>query len=251
MARLMDNPETFEQLSTVITNIACANARKMVNMSFEDLVQELWLWMVEKQPEEMAWATVQLKNRCIDLMRHDIRKNAGIELAGDTTSAEFELRTHRSPKREISDTPISYDKDGNERKVTPIDPTDKTMIGYENPEDAYIKKESSVIDVLDLLGERERKYVIARGYLFCDITEFEEEYLSMYHKLTDDQKSLLEESRNSDDVIFKVFIGLKTGTNSGTSRAIKNNIRRAFASIGITVTTTRERNAKKKAMAMA
>lgn len=221
MARLLDSAEGYEQVQRAILMIARKNARGFKGMDFEDLVQELWIHMIEKQPEDIELAYKQLKNYCTSLFRKDCHKMGGIETVDmKDPLVEKSLTTRPSG--------LNYNVSADAKCYQYVDPS----FNQANSRDPYDTASSSdnVLELLNHLGVRERKFVVAKGYLYGNIEDYRDEYNQMYSELTDDKKKELDDCSKpgSDDIIMKVFLNIKTGTNSGTVRSIKTNIRRAI-----------------------
>lgn len=188
---------TYEQLEKSVLNTAWGVVKHSSKLEFEDVVNDLWEWMLIKQPENLALARTQLKNRGLDILRKSIRQSGGI-----------------------------CNVDYNDPMGILFVEENKTRVfncnqGFEN---------AVLSDIMKSLGGKERTYVIAKGYLCEDIFEFEEEYNEIFSSLSkEDQERILNyEGKYTDDIIIKVFLHVKTGTNSGSARTLKANLKKHF-----------------------
>ena len=168
-------------------------------MEAEDMAQELMLCVWEKQMDNMAMATTIMKNKAIDLSRADWRKNNGVY------SVDYE-----NPAQEIFVVSNLTHKGNNDE-------------GYEN---------IRIQEMLDILPARERRYVVAKTYLTEGLDCLKSEFDSIFESLSsEDQNVILSSDRKiTEDTILKIFMKIKTGSNSGTIRGMKTNIRNLLAS---------------------
>lgn len=182
-----------EELEVSVVNVARKYSRK-TTMSFEDMVQELWLCMVEKDLDNMALANTVLVNKAKDLCRQDWRRYGGINQVDfdDPMGIVFveENRTDNGLCEDVY-TGIEYD------------------------------------EIINKLPERERKFAVAKAYLNGGLEHFEKEFNKMYNELSNEEKNMIDSNKGNytDDIIIKVFLKIKTGTNSGSARKLKWNLK--------------------------
>lgn len=188
----------LEELQKVAWNIARKYSRN-TKMEAEDMAQELMMCVWEKQMDNMAMATTIMKNKAIDLSRADWRRNNGVY------SVDYE-----NPAQEIFVVSNLTHKDNNDE-------------GYEN---------IRIQEMLDILPARERRYVVAKTYLTEGLDCLKSEFDSIFESLSsEDQNVILSSDRKiTEDTILKIFMKIKTGSNSGTIRGMKTNIRNLLAS---------------------
>lgn len=188
----------LEELQKVAGNIARKYSRN-TKMEAEDMAQELMMCVWEKQMDNMAMATTIMKNKAIDLSRADWRRNNGVY------SVDYE-----NPAQEIFVVSNLTHKDNNDE-------------GYEN---------IRIQEMLDILPARERRYVVAKTYLTEGLDCLKSEFDSIFESLSsEDQNVILSSDRKiTEDTILKIFMKIKTGSNSGTIRGMKTNIRNLLAS---------------------
>lgn len=169
----------------------------------EDLVQEVMMWLFEKKkPEDLAWARKQIKNYLIDLCRKYERRTGGIRSTDydDPCGQKFVESNCVNP---------SYQADDFNR-----------FLVNENL-DLLV----SIIREIDESGKTQtEKYIKIKLYLNENMDYFREDYESYFSCISDEDKQRINSySKNeyTDDIIAKVFLGFKGGTNSGSMRIIK------------------------------
>lgn len=228
MARIFDDPQKTEDFLQRCYNIARKYSRRC-SVSVEDMFQEVCVKMVVNQyqdgEEDIKQAMKAAERVCLDVIRDSVRRDSGI------TPVDFDdpATTSSFSKKENFD--YGEFKD---RKPMPYDPTFNRHRGNDDPSEDTDEYDV-VFKLLETLGERERKYVVVKGYLSGNIRAYEKEFNKLFNELSeeDKEKFVTSKRRDSDDVITKLFLGIKTGTNSGTIRAIKTNIRRCFRESGL------------------
>ena len=167
-------------------------------MEFEDMAQELIMCIWEKQMDNMAMATKIMVNKAIDLSRKDWRQNNGI------CSVDY-----ADPTQEIFVNSNSMSAPSQNE-------------GYEN---------IRIQEMLDTLPSRERRYVVVKTYLTEGLDCLKSEFDSIFDTLSsEDQDTFLNyDKKITEDFILKIFMKIKTGSNSGTIRGMKTNIRNLLA----------------------
>lgn len=189
---------SMEILAEEIEKVARTAVRKY-GVSFEDHVQDLWVWMLEKQPEHLGTARSQLVHRSIDLCRVHMRKSGGMR------SVDFEDATGEIFVNSEMTESASYHNGG-----------------FEAAEDLAIVE--SVVNSLEI-GSRERVFVVCKAYLIEGFEFLSDEFKTYFNELSDEDKEKVLSAENyTDDLISKVFLKIKTGTNSGSMRAIKQSL---------------------------
>lgn len=223
MARLMDNKVTMDLLQERLVNVAKKYARKAASIELDDFIQELWVWMCEKQPEDLAWATVQMENRCKDLLRKDYRVSGGIT-SMDMKDPLTDVKLY-GPKPSFL-----YGADTDSEPYQKYDPS-LSHGCFDSPSE-NAESADNLIRFLDVLGSRERMYVIAKGYLSGNLVCYKDLFKDLLSQVDDERREILSNAKkvDSDDTILKVFLNIKTGVNSGSARAVKNNVGRAVIS---------------------
>lgn len=184
---------TVEELEESVKNIARKYSRK-TTMSSEEMEQELWMWMCIKLPENLALANVQLVNRAKTLCYENWKMSCENIVDYDDPVGELYVNENR-----------------------------KVKLSKENFDDVIVK------DMIKNLSGRERKYVVAKAYLSEGFECFEEEFGNMVKDLDSEKIEVIRTAKKiTDDIILKIFCDVKTGSNSGTARAIKTNLKKAF-----------------------
>ena len=188
---------SMEILSEEIEKVARTAVRKY-GVSFEDHVQDLWVWMIKKQPEHLGTARAQLTNYSTDLCRKFAKTTGGLK-STDFDDPEGQMFV----ESEKSDESDSYNR-------------------FDSPEDMVTVE--SIINMLQI-GSKERIFVVCKAYLIEGFDFLYDEYEEYFNNLSDDDKDKIDNAtRYTDDLISKVFLGFKTGTNSGSMRTIKHNL---------------------------
>lgn len=194
---------SMEILAEEIEKIARTAVRKY-GVSFEDHVQDLWEWMVIKQPEHLGTARGQLVNRSIDLCRKKSRVYGGLE------NTDFDDPCGENFAREESSLSSAY-----------------RVQDTRGVEDTAIVK--SMIDSLQV-GSRERIFVVCKLYLIEGFEFLGSEFRTYFDELSDNDKEKVLSAKNyTDDLISKVFLKIKTGTNSGSMRVLKQSLSKWIA----------------------
>ena len=225
---LLDYPEGINWLNERAMNVARGFIGKIPGMEYEDIVQTLWVFLLEKNyrddEDSLRMCQTSMKRCLIDEQRKSINKNSGVSLC-DMDDPIVQNMIDAGPTSGF--TSESY---GKKDPYTPYDPSMSAR--RQTPYDEICDSEF-LPDLLDRLGNRERTYVVVKGYLSANVEIYKDEYTRLYNDLSDDERTTMKNSKrmDSDDMIFKVFLKIKTGTNSGTARAIKNNILRAVKAI--------------------
>lgn len=187
---------SYEELNPMVTMFASKYAPK-AHMDKEDLSQELWIYLYET-PEKFEndhFVAVCLKNRCLDICR----KAWSIDNRTDYSDPEISTANVPAPVVEFE-----------ERRV--------------------------MEELLSILDEREKAFVTACGYIAkCDYLD--KEFEEIFNSLPQDRKDLFQSSdwsrlRGINDIVFKSILGIKTGSNAGSARDIKNSIYRKLVANG-------------------
>ena len=183
---------TVEELEESVKNVARKYSRK-TNLSQQDFEQELWLFLCEKKFDNLALARTCLVNRAKSICFKEWKNMENL--------TDFE-----SPLGELY-------VNSNSNKMS--------RNGYD---DLILE------DLVKDLPERERKFVIAKAYLIEGFECFEEEFYRMVKELDAEKLEMLLNAPKifSDDTILRVFCGIKTGSNSGTARVLKGNLKKIF-----------------------
>lgn len=181
------------------------------HLSFEDqqdLVQDVMIWLFEKKkPEDLAWARKQIKNYLIDLCRKYGRRTGGIR------STDFDDPCGQKFVEEESVFSMSYNNN--------------------NEFDDFMTNENldllvSIIREIDESGKTQtEKYIKIKLYLNENMSHFRKDYEMYFNEINDTDKERInsyEKSNYTDDIIAKVFLGFKGGTNSGSMRIIKQTL---------------------------
>lgn len=186
----------MQELEKRLQNIAAKYCRKALNISFEDMCQELWCTVIEKDLDSIALAQTIMVNKALDVVRNDIKSNAGV-----------------------------FDTDMQD----PITEIKIQHAGHFN--EMYDEVEIYTI-VKEIPTKRERNFAIATAYLRGGMECFKKAFEIMMEELDENtyqmyQDKVLNDRKDiTDDVILRIFCGIKTGSNSGTARFIKNNCKR-------------------------
>ena len=193
----------FEELQETIENIARKYSRN-TSISYEDFCQELWLVVMEKACDNIALIKTTLVNKAIDLSRSNWRHQ------------------YRNMDTDFTD-PIVVN-----------DTLPKMSASHETSNDNYLE-----IEIIDLLNELKEisenayKYAISKAYLNGNLSFLKTQYNELYKELSYENRNLISSNKNkyTDDLILKVFCGIKTGTNSGSARTIKRLVKDLFTKI--------------------
>lgn len=188
-----------EVTSAEINKAARTACRKYKGLSYEDHVQDLWVWILPKNIDSLPLLRTILKYRSTDLCR---------KWAGE-----------RNPLLSVD-----YSDPLGELFLE----TNINTIGTYHSDIESIDNKVTVELLINTLekGSRERKFAVCKAYLIEGYEFLEDEYMTYYNKLTLEQKTALHNCKSfSDDFIIKNFIGVKTGTNSGSARILKNNLK--------------------------
>jgi len=186
----------LKELEEVVVNISRKASRNSDHVEFEDMVQEIWLHLFkldQKSPIESFGLAVKVaQNKAIDIIRASGRKNDCL------------------------------------RNVDYSDPIGQVFV-ESNMSDPTTKIDDSALEILELieaLPEKERNFVIVKGYLKGNLECLKEKYENLYNALEETEKEKIDnDSKILDDTILKVFLKIKTGVNSGSARGIKNNLK--------------------------
>ncbi len=196
------------KVDEIIKNIARKYSRN-TSISYEDFYQDLWVKAMEIDQYDLpiACITTSLKNQAINISRKNWKelKQESLFTTDSTECQEAFLFNHASKA-------LSHN--------TEIDETYMAML-----------------KIISELPERERVFVIVKAHFNSNLEDFEDLYNEIISTIPDDRKALLSEYEKrgkqeyTDDIILKVFLGIKSGTNSSSARTIKWNIHQALMSV--------------------
>ena len=203
-----------EDLMDSVVNVARKYSRNCA-MEQDDMEQDLWEFILPKKfkVEDLAMARKCLVNRAIDLSRKSWRESNGI------VNVDFNGVDQDDTRNSYGDM-LSYESDVNEDS--------HIESGYER-----VESEEKIRKALSCLGDRERKYVVSKAYLCCNLEFLKDDFFKMIEGISDESREILMSSAkgDSDDAILKIVCGIKTGTNSGSIRSMKTILRKQFMSM--------------------
>lgn len=188
--------KTLRKYSEAVKNV------NDVNLSYEDLVQDAWLRIFECNPNSTGHAAIIVRNWIIDKIR----------------------AAHRRTGR-INDAYNPLDTASN---VSDSDEADETVA---HPK--YGRDYGEELDLFERLAliknPKERRFAVAKGYLCGGLIELEPEFMAMVNELEPWQMEIFVSSnKDTDDMIYKVFCGIKSGVNAGSSRVIRGGLKAAL-----------------------
>lgn len=197
---------SFDELNSLIEMVT-RKFSTTIPMSFEDLKQELWLYAVEQDFDNLALANTSLHNRAKTIYKQ-MKKESKVGLFPETE-----------------------DGDGNKDIFMDVD------ISLNSVYKAEIIQGSSTANVdffLSKLKGNKRKYVVCKAYLSGDYPELKSEYLSIISglNLTEKQMEKLH-SRWNNDAIARYIFGYTFGQGSGSFSKLKKEVKNTFISNGI------------------
>ena len=191
-----------QKIDEIATNIARKYSRN-TTIPYEDMYQDLWVKALEIDTDNIGILITSLKNYAIDLSRKNWRQSNSESCNSSYGTDEYlEIYLFNSSKQTSKNT---------EEYADYLDLRDK----------------------IDRLNERERTFIIAKAYLNGGIEEFATDFKRIYDRVPEDRKQMLHnynKSNYTDDIIVKVFLGVKTGTNCGSICAMRHNIKTALLS---------------------
>lgn len=202
----------YETILEEVNKIAWKYARKTFNVEVEDFAQDLWLFIIEKNPADVALLRTLLVNKAIDICRKSSREDGGVF----STDINDECQENK----------LSY------------------SLSRLSPEEQVIAK-VSVQEMADQLGRSKgRVYMVTKAYFESDpdlVDMFKSEVYGYIDDMADDIRSFVldfieSNKKITDDFILKYFCGIKTGSNSSSIRKIKNeDIRPMFVEKGYAI----------------
>lgn len=180
----------------IINNIARKYSRN-TSILEEDFRQDLWVKALTLNTENLAILTTSLVNYAIDLSRKSWK------------TSNHEYYDHNSYDYDAQDIFLSRASRDYAKNTYDID--------------GFISK----IEAIRSLPEKERRFVVAKAYLNGGIEELRSDYESILLEIPEERLALLssyDKPTYTDDIVLKVFVGIKTGVNAGSARAVKNNV---------------------------
>lgn len=179
-----------------------------INMEREDLYQELWVCLLERDVETLQLANRVLRNKAIDLYRRTHSKfNAQFTEPYMCVTRSFE--------------------DSEEREVY-------TISSYSIDHSFELDLSSYMIEsLLSVAKGRERKYIVVRFYLSAGVSSLYSEYSKIVSDLTEEQRKDLYVAKTDvqrEDCIAKYIFGYKS-RNSSPYREMRVRVRDLYRSL--------------------
>lgn len=200
----------YEEIKGHVKNIARKYSEGLYTMDADDMEQELWIEFSRKNYENAAIAVASLKNKAIDIYRSEKNKQ------NRSFSYDF--------SESIADT-IQYGADEVNSAMGYSELVDDMDFASVIEEAMRYLRDCSGTKSERNKRERDVKYIVCKGYLSCGIEYFKDECIRILEAEIPVYEERIEFLRNpkcgTDDLILKNVLHIKTGTNSGTIRAMK------------------------------
>lgn len=208
----------FEKYSDSVNNISRKYARKVPGMDQEDLSQNIWLHLCQYSDEQLQdskWVHTMIINKAIDICRKEGKESYRY------MSTEFEtLSGDGTDREEYSGEIVVFDH-----------AEDDTL--YNSNQYDSVESEENIRSAINVLPERMKKFVICKAYLGCNMEFLYNDFMNIVSDLSQEARNILfnTDKGDTDDMILKVVLGIKTGTNSGSIRKMKSVMRDSFRKI--------------------
>jgi hypothetical protein len=191
MIRLENQYDELDRLITIVAKKFCTSCE----MEYEDLYQDLWVEVLEKDFKTLGLANRSLHNICCTL---------------------YQKRKRRLPEclEDYSD----YDSEA----YVIHNLSEKPMV--------ELSTEFNVQKMLSELDDKKRKYVVAKLYTTSFNPELHSEYLDLVRNLAPEIRIRLVslDVKAKDDLIARYILGYQNGTHSGSFRLLKKSLRELF-----------------------
>lgn len=199
-------PQYKTEIEKIISYYA-AKYYKSIRIDKEDLIQELWLYIINKDFDTIGILYKELEHYCNRLYYNN--------------NVRFGAKDHYTNCFEFSDFDESY--------IAYEQSVGTKEISYDSTGDIMF---ASLFKVLD---EKSSCYVVVKAYLSGNYPELRTRYESIIKNsnLTDNQSTELESSTYNDDLIARYILGFKNGTHSGSFRSIRSKLKTIFQELCI------------------
>lgn len=191
MIKLKNQYDELDRLVTIVAKKFCTSCR----MEYEDLYQELWVEVLEKDFENLALANRSLHNFCNMIYRK--QKQNMFECFEDYSDYDSEAYVvHNQSEKPVVE----------------------------------LNTEFNVQKLLGSLDGKKRQYVVAKIYTTSFNPELHAEYQDLVRNLAPEVRTRLVsfEVKAKDDLIAKYILGYQNGTHSGSFRLLKKSLRELF-----------------------
>ena len=190
---MMDN---FNDINKIvleeIRRVSASN--RLSKYDIDDLQQNCWLFLIESEIYEMPHPYIRIcvRRRLYRLLKQRNSYSINESLEDLSNISEESVNFNRCYERSFEDDSIST-----------ID----------------------ILTIVDSLPDRLKKFAAIKSFVLCDIDMFREYCEKIFSTLdTDDICELFDKNAN-DDSIMRIIYGVVSGTNSGSVRKIKKDLR--------------------------
>ncbi len=176
-------------IKKIVENIAIRYSQSTILSTKDDIEQDIWVYLLERNPQDDKKAVL---------------------MSGDCAK-----KVYKKDKRISS-------------IVSPIDPSNIDDDGDFLHLSIPVSQEDVILlETIKTLPDRERTFAIAKWYLSTGLDYLESEFSKLYQSLPEERKQAVIAAKNPDDndFIFKVFLGIRSGSKSKAARTIKKRIK--------------------------
>lgn len=233
-----DNPNVGKlfipyEVADKLVNMFAKKYTECINMDKEDMASDLMLHLLIKTPDNVNLASSILKNKARDIYRtkkREMNKEVLMDM-NSTQMDEGQENTEMKLTKQLGCDLFMFEEEGYED-------VEANILGIFRKIDDYYKSIGE-----EKIGEKVKNYLVVVGYINEGLEVLEPAYKFLVKNLREENREMLygflrENDKLTKDMVYKVFLDMKNGINSGSAYKIKvgvETIQRMLPNFGLCI----------------